>query len=138
VKLVYCAGPYRAKTAWGVDQNISRARQWGALVACAGAYPVIPHSNTAHFDGIAEDKFWLDSTLELMRRCDAVLMMDGWKESTGSCAEKTLAESLNMPVLDLDWLSIREKDRLTLLQNWISALPSKNLFYDRFVEKKEI
>jgi len=138
MRLVYCAGPYRAKTGWEIDQNISRARQWGALVAAAGAYPVIPHSNTAHFDGIAEDKFWLDSTLELMRRCDAVLMMDGWTESSGSRAEKALAEKLKMPVLDPVWPSAREEDRLALLKIWVSALPSKNLFYDRFTEKTEI
>jgi hypothetical protein len=59
MKLVYIAGPYRAPTTWDVDQNIHRAREIGAIVAGLGAYPIIPHSNTAHMDGAADDVLWL-------------------------------------------------------------------------------
>lgn len=139
MKLIYCAGPYRAKTAWGIDKNISKARHWGSLVVSAGGYPVIPHSNTAHFDGLASDEFWLISTLELMKRCDAVLMMADWTDSAGSRGEKSLAEKLHMPILDANtWTSERDSDRIHLLSTWIADLPNKNCFYDRFTEKVEI
>lgn len=100
MKLIYVAGKYRAKTAWEIDCNIHKARQFGVLVARQGAYPVIPHSNTAHFDGVAPDSFWLEGTLELLSRCDGAVFIDRWRESSGSVGEWFLAERLNMPVLD--------------------------------------
>lgn len=98
MRLVYIAGPYRAATAWGVECNIQAARKVGADVVLLGAYAVIPHSNTAHFDGLASDEFWLEGTLELMRRCDAVLMVPGWEASTGARGERAEAERLGPPV----------------------------------------
>jgi nucleoside 2-deoxyribosyltransferase len=98
MKLVYIAGPYRAPTTWGVDQNIHRAREIGAIVAGLGAYPIIPHSNTAHMDGAADDVLWLAGTLELMRRCDAVVVAPRWERSTGTRAEIDEAMRLEIPV----------------------------------------
>jgi hypothetical protein len=98
MKLVYIAGPYRAPTTWGVAQTIHRAREIGAIVAGLGAYPVIPHSNTAHMDGAADDALWLAGTLELMRRCDGVVMCPGWTSSSGARAEHDEAIRLGFPV----------------------------------------
>lgn len=100
VKLVYVAGPYRAASGWLVDLNIQEARMLGARVAHVGAYPVIPHSNTAHFDGLAPDALWLGGTLELMRRCDAVIFAERWEQSTGSRAERAEAMQFGLPVFD--------------------------------------
>lgn len=102
--LIYIAGPYRGKTSWQVDENIQNARRWGVAVARAGAehggaYPVIPHSNTAHFDGEASDKLWLDGTLELMRRCDGVLLTGAWRNSVGASAEFEAALKWRIPTL---------------------------------------
>lgn len=100
MKIVYVAGPYRAATAWGVEQNIQRARELGAQVCLAGAYPVIPHSNTSHFDGLVADVFWLAGTMELMRRCDAVIFDPLWERSDGSRAERKEAGRLGLPCFD--------------------------------------
>lgn len=106
--LVYIAGPYRAPTTWGVQKNIHNARLWGVVVAKAGAYPMIPHSNTAHFDGAVEgDEFWLQGTLEMMRRCDGVILIDGWDRSTGAIAEELQARRLGIPRLEVDMWSNR-------------------------------
>ena len=105
--LIYVAGPYRAPTAWQREQNIHRARVWGMALAKAGAYPVIPHANTAHFDGEAEDTLWLAGTLRLMHRCDGVLMIDGWSQSTGARAEREDADRYALHVLDADGWSSR-------------------------------
>ncbi len=98
IKLVYCAAPYRAKTGWGIDQNIQRARELGAQVAEMGAMPVVPHANTAHYDGLQDDQFWLEGTLELMRRCDAILMSSDWERSMGARGEHAEAVRRGMPV----------------------------------------
>jgi len=98
IKLVYVAGPYRAKTTAEVDSNIMRAREVGKIVASAGAYPIIPHANTAHFDGCAPNEFWLPATLEACRRCDAIVMCDGWNLSEGSVGERNLMRELGKRV----------------------------------------
>jgi hypothetical protein len=98
MKLIYIAGPYRAPTTWGIAQNIHRAREAGAIVAASGAYPVIPHSNTAHMDGVADDALWLAGTLELMRRCDGVVMAKGFMSSSGAVAEHNEAVARRMPI----------------------------------------
>jgi nucleoside 2-deoxyribosyltransferase len=100
MRLVYIAGPYRAKTVYEVSENIHRARQLGAKVAELGLqlFPVIPHTNTAFFDGLREDAYWLEGTMEVMRRCDAVLLVDGWHESSGTIAETAEADRRGIPV----------------------------------------
>lgn len=108
IRLVYIAGPYRAASAWEVACNIHRAREHGARVVTLGAYPVIPHSNTAHFDGLTDDEmFWLDGTLELMRRCDAVLLTEDWQRSSGARREREDALARGIPVFN-DALELEE------------------------------
>lgn len=100
MKLIYIAGPYRAPTRDGVELNIQTARAYGRLVVEMGHYPVIPHSNTAHFEHIttAGPEFYLDGTLELMRRCDGVLVIPGWQNSEGTIGEIKEAKKLGIPV----------------------------------------
>ena len=88
IKLVFICGPYRAKTAWKREQNVRKAEDKAAEIARAGMFPVCPHSNTRpYFESIQDDGFWLDGTLELMRRCDAIALVDGWKNSIGALTE---------------------------------------------------
>ena len=100
--IVYVAGPYRAVCPGLVDANIARAREVGRLVASAGAYPFIPHSNTAHFDGLAPDSVFLEGTLRLLAACDAVVLCPGWQASKGTVAERAAASGLRMPILNLE------------------------------------
>lgn len=98
MKVVYVAGKFRAKTAWGVAENVRAAERVGYEVAAAGAMPLIPHANTAHFDGTMTAEFWLEGTMELLRRCDAVVMVPGWRTSQGAMAEFLHAQELQLPV----------------------------------------
>jgi len=98
IKLVYIAGPYRAKTSWQIEENIFNARIYGAAVAALGFMPVVPHANTANYDDIQDDKFWINGTMEILRRCDAVLMIPGFERSSGSKGEEKEALALGKPV----------------------------------------
>ena len=103
MKLVYIAGPYRGLTPEETKLNIAAARHLGKLVARLGYMPVIPHCNTAGFELIAPDlpdEFWLDGTLELMGRCDCVVLVDGWQASKGTMKEITKAVELGMDIYD--------------------------------------
>lgn len=75
--LVYVAGPFSAPTRAGVEANIARAVAVGLEVAKLGFMPVIPHANTAHpeFEKIQPYPFWISGTTEMLRRCDAMVMV---------------------------------------------------------------
>jgi len=100
--LIYVAGPYSADTLAATELNIQAARHVGRLVARKGWLPVIPHGNTYHFDELIKlpQEFWLAGTLNLMERCDAVVMVDGWEISKGATAEHKRARKISLPVFD--------------------------------------
>jgi nucleoside 2-deoxyribosyltransferase len=98
MKLIYVAGPYRADNAWEVEQNIRRAEELAFRVAEAGAMPACPHTMTRYWDGTLTDEFWLEGTLELLRRCDAVVLVHDWGRSVGTRGELAEAQRLDIPV----------------------------------------
>lgn len=126
IPVVYIAGPYRGRTSDQVDKNIYAARHFGIEAIVVGWSPVIPHCNTQRLEvalPAVSDEFWLESTLELMRRCDAVLMVAGWESSVGATNERDKALRLGMPVFNSlaempsasDFLkSLNYYDKLTL------------------------
>lgn len=99
MKVAYIAGPYRASTPRGILENIRRAEAVAIKVWQSGDAAICPHMNTRLFDGLAPDSVWLDGDLEILKRCDYVVMVPGWETSSGSREEKRLAESLGMVVI---------------------------------------
>lgn len=115
MKVIYIAGPFRARDAWAVKCNVHRAEQMANEVAAIGAMPLTPHSIGAHFDGTHTPEFWLAGTLELLRRCDAVLVLENFEQSTGTRGEIREADRLGIPIyFDLD-----------SLKKWLSVLPRR-------------
>ncbi len=112
-KLVYVAGPFsptraqkaclleasggdklcRAAHRACVEENIANAVQLGLKVTELGACPWIPHANTAHpdFESIQDYHFWIAATAEQLRRCDAVIFTDDYKQSSGAQGENQIA-----------------------------------------------
>lgn len=110
IKLVFISGPYRSDTRWGTEQNVHAAENLSIEVAKTGAYPVCPHSNTRpYFEDIQPIEFWLKADLELMRKCDAIIHVSGWKQSKGSVVEHEEAVKIGMPT----FLHVRE------LKEWL-------------------
>lgn len=115
VRLVYVAGPYTSDSAWGTEQNIRAAEERAAqlLQVCDNLMPVIPHSNTrGYFQSFGCADFWYHGTIELMRRCDAVLTFGEWVKSNGAVREVTEACALGIPVFHttasiLAWASLK-------------------------------
>jgi len=108
MKKFYIAGPFRATTAWLVEQNIRRAERVGLKVACLGAIPFIPHTMYRFFDGEKDGQFWIDATMELLRCCDAIILLEGWGGSEGSRGEYEEAKKIGMPIFDLELLTLAE------------------------------
>jgi hypothetical protein len=98
VRVIYVAGPFRGKTAWDVECNIRRAEALALEVSRLGAMPLCPHTNTRFFNGEGTEQFWLDGTMELLKRCDAVVLTEDWERSSGARAEVEMAKHLRLPV----------------------------------------
>lgn len=111
MRVVYVAGPFRGPNAWEIEQNIRRAETLALEVWKLGAAALCPHTNTRFFQGAADDSVWLDGDLELLRRCDAVLLTPDWKRSTGARAEAVWARECGLQVFH----SINE------LQAWLGG-----------------
>lgn len=100
MKIYYIAGPYRAPTVRQIVLNIRAAEQVALSYWRRGDCAVIcPHLNSALLDGAVPDHVWLDGDMEIIRRCDAVVMMRTWQSSTGAKAEHALALELGKEVI---------------------------------------
>lgn len=112
MKVCYVAGPYRSKAGphdfYGTLQNIRAAEAVAIDLWRMGIAALCPHKNTACFDGAVEgDEIWLEGALEMMKRCDIVVMTPGWRESSGARKEYEVAEERGIPIYEYDrdyWL----------------------------------
>lgn len=98
--LVYLAGPYRADDRELVCWNVKAASDMAAILLAEGFEVCCPHSMThgyERYEFLTDDDF-LRNGIELLRRCDAVLLLDGWEQSAGTLAEKDFAEANRIPV----------------------------------------
>ena len=100
MKVAYIAGPYRAETEWKVLQNIRRAEVVAQKYWNMGYAVICPHKNSAYMgNGAVSDKQFLAGDLEIIRRCDVVVMMPEWMCSAGATAELALAQDLGKEII---------------------------------------
>ena len=96
--LIYVAGPYRAPTAWQIEQNIRAAEEAALEIWQLGAGAICPHTMNRFFEGVAPDQVVLPAMIELLRRCDALLVLPGYEKSEGTCAEIRAASEVPIPM----------------------------------------
>jgi hypothetical protein len=105
--VLFISGPYRAASPDGILSNILAAREVAKAVWQCGAIALCPHTNTMLMDGVLPDSVWLEGDIELLRRCDGVVLLPGWEVSHGSMAEREVAFQARMPVFE--WPVHRER-----------------------------
>lgn len=110
--VVYVAGPFRGPDAWRVEQNVRKAEEASFILVEAGATPLCPHTMFRHFDKALPDEVWLEVSSDLLRRCDAVWVLEGWESSSGTKDEIELAGRLGMPVVYPRWAELWKKERV--------------------------
>ena len=98
MKLIYIAGAYTAPTRCGIAANVQRAREVADAVARLGAFPVTPHFFDSGIEDAGDAAFWYAGTLEVMRRCDALIVAPGSDESKGTSVEIAVMVTLGKPV----------------------------------------
>jgi Domain of unknown function (DUF4406) len=99
--LIYVAGPYRStQESKSQDENIENAKAVAIKLWDQGHAVVCPHTNSGDFDKECKltDDQWLAGTIDLLRRCDAMVLVPGWKSSVGTQGEVEFAKSHNIPI----------------------------------------
>lgn len=94
--VVYISGKYSGD----IVANIDNARKLAIEVWEAGFTALTPHLNTIHFENDCQcvyDNF-IAGDLELISRCDCLLMLPEWEKSKGALLEHHEANRLNKPI----------------------------------------
>ena len=97
--LVYISGPYTSKTLRGVQQNIELASNLAYKYWMKGYTVICPHKNTAFFGGDDNTELWQNGDLEILSKCDIIVMMKNWTDSKGAKIEYQYAKELGKKII---------------------------------------
>lgn len=98
IAVVYIAGPYSDANPLEIERNVRRAEHLAYEVEALGAAAVCPHTNTRFPDSRTPYEQKVRTTLEVMRRCDAVIFTSDWERSSGARDEHAEALRRGMPI----------------------------------------
>lgn len=93
MRLVFIAGKFSGENAWQVACNVHAAEGAALRVAQLGGMPVVPHSLGRNMAGTLAEEFWRAGCLELLGRCDGILLLPSWSSSPGAGAEARHADA---------------------------------------------
>ncbi len=100
MNIVYIAGAYRGNGKPDtIFENIIIARKYAKKYWRLGYAVFCPHMNTAFMDGACNDKVWLKGDIEIMKRCDIVVMLPNFKNSQGAIAEYAEAKRIGLQII---------------------------------------
>lgn len=95
--VLYLAGPYSGD----ITANIANARRVQIDLCEHGYFVFNPCNNTANFgiDCRMDESFYLEGDIEMMQRCDVLVLRPDWEQSAGARKEVGLWHSLHRPVI---------------------------------------
>lgn len=128
MRLIYIAGPYTAPTAAGRAANIQRAREVADRVNRLGAgrcLAMVPHFLGSGIEDSLSDEQWYPATMEVMRRCDAVVLTEKWEGSKGAGDERAEAERRGLPVFHEDDLRSNDAKYEPPFLRWLLSVEKK-------------
>ncbi len=98
MKLIFVAGPFKAKNTWEVEKNVRKAEETSLALWGMGYAVICPHTNSRFFLGTCSEDIFLDGYQEILKRCDGVMLLSPGGQSKGTIEEIKLAERLGIPV----------------------------------------
>ena len=90
MKLLYIAGKYcDARGEWYQHLNIELSKRVARFFWMKGYAVICPHSNTAFMGDSCPDNWdrWLNGDLEILGRCDMIVMLPNYLDSPGALKE---------------------------------------------------
>lgn len=113
MRLIYIAGPMESGSPhhWCIEQNCRIAEEIGLEVDRLGGYGIVPHLLTRNFIDVLPREFWLQADMELISRCDAMVVSPLWRRSEGAVQERAYAIYRKLPVFQAyAWFDKEESD----------------------------
>jgi len=114
MKVIFVSGKYMSDSSEGIADNIRESRRVGNECWSRGWAVICPAMNTLGCEtldttsweryGITDDQksdkddIFYSAYLEILSRCDAVIMVDNWVDSRGARAEHKYAVEHGIPV----------------------------------------
>lgn len=127
--IVYLAGPIRPKGDQTLESNINNAKSIALELWKKGYTVISPHANSdlpiTLADKEVETWRWLNGDLDIIARCDAVVVLPGWEESAGTKGEIEFAKERNIPITyypDLPEISSTELLRPKQVRGYIDIV----------------
>ncbi len=99
MKVIFVSGRYSADSDNNLFENIYHARTEARKLWMKGWAVICPHSANAFMSGTENDLVFLEGNLEILRRCDAIYMLNGSAESIGAIEELKLAKELGLEII---------------------------------------
>jgi hypothetical protein len=105
MRIVYLAGAYSGATLMEVNRNIQEARNVALTLAKRRIPFLCTILQTAHFDTVLGEhdpgyEHWINVSLEVLKRCDAIFLIPNWQQSKGANLEREAAIARRMPVFE--------------------------------------
>jgi len=104
MKLIYVSGKYTEDTSSLVQLNIEKAEEAAIQLIGKGWGVFTPHKNSAHYEKYKEEypnmtwDYFMEFSIEMLKRHDAIFMLNNWKDSEGGVIEHDYALKNNIPI----------------------------------------
>ena len=100
--IIYLAGPIRPKGDQTLEGNVTIAKGVALELWKAGYTVICPHANSDLPVTLADKEVeawrWLGGDLEIIARCDAVVVLPNWEQSEGTKGEIAFAQERSIPI----------------------------------------
>ena len=132
--IIYLSGCYSGN----IEENIEIARKVAIKLWEKGYTVLTPHLNTYHFEKDCKCSYddFIRGDLEMISRCDAICMLQGWMCSQGACREKEFAKYLGIPIFYYPDIPIRRKEMTEPQEYHLMKIISK--FIQRVIPKYSV
>lgn len=104
IKVIYVAGPYTADTKEQKQLNLDKSEELAKSLTLFGYSCIIPHKLTAFWDYDENFIDWKESDwlnrccFPILKKCDALILTEGWQKSSGCLKEIDFCTNNNIPI----------------------------------------
>ena len=102
MKIAFISGPFTHEDEiHGIKENINEASKVALKYWRKGYAVICPHKNTSDFQHAKDisHEVWYKGDLDILRRCDVIIMVGRWGVSEGAVREHELAKEIGLEII---------------------------------------